>query len=139
MKLDPALNVPCPTCHVKAGQPCRSRRAISIHRDRRGALADLSAQAAQLLSASPGSRKPAQRKNGTTTPPKPVLIGKTGEENVIPEDAEYWPPWEPPPVPGCLAESGITVTGMVWCPVHQEYEELRDGVSAVRLAARMRG
>ena len=61
------------------------------------------------------------------------MIGTTGTGNAIPETAEYWPPWEPPPVPGCLAESGIPVSGLVWCPVHQEYEELLDGIPAVRL------
>ena len=93
--IDPALNVPCPTCRATAGQPCRSRRAISLHHARRQALADLGGQADGLLSASqePGSRKPAARKNGSTTPPVPVLIGVTGTENVIPPD-EDWPPWE---------------------------------------------
>jgi hypothetical protein len=76
-------------------------------------------------------RKPART-------PVPVLIGRTGEENVIPETAEYWPPWEEPPVPGCLAESGITVSGLVWCPVHREYEELLDGIPP-RAAVLMRG
>ena len=69
------------------------------------------------------------------TPPVPVLVGLTG--NPLPETAEFWPPWEHPPVPGCLAESGITVTGLVWCPVHQEYEELRDGLPD-RAVERMR-
>ena len=67
-------------------------------------------------------------------PPRPIVIGRTGLENVIPEGAEWWPPWEAPPVAGCLAESGITVTGWVWCPTHCEHEELRDGIPAVRLA-----
>jgi len=94
VKLDPALNVPCPTCRVGAGQPCRSRRAISMHQARRAALADLSAQAGQLLSASrePESRKSARRKNGSTAPPKPVLIGKTGSP--VGDDGEDRPPWE---------------------------------------------
>jgi hypothetical protein len=61
------------------------------------------------------------------------VVGTTGAGNVIPETAEYWPPWEPPPVTGCLSESGIPVSGLVWCPVHEEYEELRDGIPAVRL------
>jgi len=61
------------------------------------------------------------------------VIGRTGAENVIPETAGYWPPWEEPPVPGCLAESLIAVSGPVWCPVHKEYEELRDGIPGVRL------
>ena len=65
--------------------------------------------------------------------PKPVVMGRTGADNVIPETAEYWPPWELPPVPGCMAESGITVSGPVWCPAHREYEELRDGIPGVRL------
>lgn len=65
----------------------------------------------------------------------PVLFGHTGPENPIPETVEYWPPWEDPPVPGCLAESGIPVTGLVWCPVHRDYEELREGVPVVRLEA----
>ena len=78
-------------------------------------------------------RKAARQPAGTSGRPVPVLVGGTGTENVIPEDAEYWPPWEEPPVPGCLAESGITVSGLVWCPVHNEYEELRDGIPAVRL------
>lgn len=64
--------------------------------------------------------------------PVPVLVGATGSP--LPETAEYWPAWEDPPVPGCLAESGIPVTGLVWCPVHEEYEELCDGAPAVRLA-----
>ena len=127
--LDPALNVPCPTCRVKAGQPCRSRRAISLHQSRRQALADLGVQAGQLAA------KPEPRKSGA---PVPVLGGVTGTENVIPETAEYWPPWEDPPVAGCLAESGVTVTGLVWCPVHGEYEELRDGIP-LRAAELMRG
>jgi hypothetical protein len=88
-------------------------------------------------SASPESRKSARRENGSTARPVPVLVGVTGAGNVIPEAAEYWPPWEEPPVAGCVAESGITVSGLVWCPIHQEYEELRDGVSAVRLASRL--
>ena len=84
----------------------------------------------------PEPAKAARQSAGTSGRPVPVLVGGTGTENVIPEDAEYWPPWEEPPVPGCLAESGITVSGLVWCPVHNEYEELRDGIPAVRL---MRG
>jgi hypothetical protein len=176
--LDPALNVPCPTCRVKAGEPCRSRRAISLHQGRREALADLSVQARQLLAA---GRKPAPQESGVKLtmaeieagrspsggwsaatlaswgvpwpppkgwlrrllkddaadgPPVPVLIGETGSESAIPETAEYWPPWEHPPVPGCLAESSITVTGLVWCPVHREYEELRDGMPGVRMAGK---
>jgi hypothetical protein len=113
--LDPALNVPCPTCRVRAGQPCRSRRAISIHQGRRQALADLSAQAGQLLSASPQpeSRKMELRKNGSTAPPKPVLAGKTG--GPVPDDDENWPPWEKGPAPA---------VGLAWCPVHQRHEEL---------------
>jgi hypothetical protein len=98
--LDPALNVPCPTCHVKAGEPCRSRRAITLHQGRRQALADLTAQADGLLSASrePESRKPPQRKNGSSTArPVPVLVGRTGVGNVIPPD-EDWPPWEKGPM-----------------------------------------
>lgn len=67
----------------------------------------------------------------SATPPAPVLVGHTGPE--LPETAEYWPPWEDPPVAGCLAESGIPVTGLVWCPVHRDYEELSDGVPAARL------
>ena len=83
------------------------------------------------------SRKPEPRKleRAESARPVPVLIGKTGTGNVIPDD-EDWPPWEKDPAPGCLAESGITVSGLVWCPVHSEYEELRDGIPAVRL---MRG
>lgn len=68
--------------------------------------------------------------------PVPVFVGRTGPE--LPETAEYWPPWEDPPVPGCLAEAGIPVTGLVWCPVHRDYEELSDGVPAARLEARTR-
>ena len=132
MTLDPALNVPCPTCRVGAGQSCRSRRAVSLHQARREALADLGGQAGQLLSA--GRQKPEPRKleRAGSAGPVPVLVGRTGVGNVIPPD-EDWPPWEEPPVPGCLAESGITVSGLVWCPVHNEYEELRDGIPAVRL------
>jgi uncharacterized protein (DUF3820 family) len=70
----------------------------------------------------------------STAPPLPVFIGETEPASAIPETAEYWPPWEEPPVPGCLAESGIPVSGLVWCPVHEEYEELCDGAPAVRLA-----
>ena len=69
------------------------------------------------------------------TPPLTAKFGTTGEGSVIPETAEWWPPWEEPPVFGCLAESGIPVSGLVWCPVHREYEELRDGVSYIRLTA----
>lgn len=47
--IDPALNVPCPTCRVPAHQPCISRHAISLHQARREALADLSKQATSLL------------------------------------------------------------------------------------------
>jgi hypothetical protein len=79
------------------------------------------------------------RPHGDDGPLKPIVMGHTGAENVIPETAEYWPPWEHPPVPGCLAESGITVSGLVWCAVHGEYEELRDGIPGVRLAARIGG
>ena len=125
--IDPALNVACPACHVRPGMPCRSYRAVSIHQARRAALAVLGRQADQMLAA---HREPTQR---NASPPKPVLGGKTGTENMIPAGAEYWPPWEPPPVAGCLAESGITVTGLVWCPVHEEYEELIDGMPAVRM------
>ncbi len=175
--LDAALNVPCPTCYVKAGQACRSRHAISLHQARREALADLGAQADQLLAA---SRKPARQEDGMKLtaeeieagrsprggwsaatlaswgvpwpPPKgwrqrllkdededgvprPVLVGETGSESAIPETVEYWPPWEEPPVSGCLAESGIPVTGLMWCPVHWDYEELCDGAPAMRLEA----
>ena len=118
MTIDPAFNVPCPTCHVKAGQPCRSRRAITIHQARREALADLSVQAGQLLAASrqkPEPRKPA-------VPPKPVLMGKTGGPVV--DDNEDWPPWEAGPVSGCVAESKAGVGGLVWCLVHRRHEEL---------------
>ena len=86
MTIDPALNVPCPTCRAGAGQPCRSRRAISLHQGRREALADLGGQAGGLLSA---SRKPEPRKAG---PPTPVLVGKTG--GPVTDDDEDWPPWE---------------------------------------------
>jgi hypothetical protein len=96
MAIDPALNVPCPTCRVKAGQPCRSRRAISLHQARRQALADLGTQADGLLSREPESRKSARRENGSTARPVPVLVGVTGAGNVIPPD-EDWPPWETGP------------------------------------------
>ena len=133
-----ALNAPCPTCYAGEGEPCKSRHAVALHKARREVLIELGATPDQLLSAAiqkPG-RKPAGPLPEGAPPPVPVFIGATGEENSIPEDAEYWPPWEEPPVPGCLAESGITVSGLVWCPVHEEYEELRDGIPAVRL---MRG
>jgi hypothetical protein len=110
VKLAAALSVSCPTCHAGAGQPCRSYRDIRLHRAR--------SEAAQAAA-------PAQRQT--------ILVGTTGAENVIPETAEYWPPWEPPPVAGCLSESGIPVSGLVWCPVHEEYEELLDGIPAARL------
>ena len=168
--LDAALNVPCPTCHVGAGQPCRSRRAISLHQGRREALADLGVQAERLLAASrikltaeeieagrspsggwsaatlaswgipwpppKGWRQRLLKDEGADGPPRPLPVGETAGESAIPETAEYWPPWEDPPVPGCMAESGIAVSGLLWCPVHEEYEELRDGVPAVRLAGR---
>ena len=86
--LDPALTVPCPTCHVSSGQPCRSRRAISLHQARRQALADLGGRAGQLLAAS--RQKPARR--GSAAPPKPVLAGKTG--GPVTDDDEDRPPWE---------------------------------------------
>jgi len=117
--LDAELNVPCPTCRVKAGQPCRSRRAISLHQARRQALTDLGGQAGRILAATP--RKPPLRKPERRT----AGFGTTGEESVIPETAEWWPPWEEPPVAGCLALGGMGVTGLYWCPYHKEYEELR--------------
>ena len=83
---DPALTVPCPTCRVGAGQPCRSRRAITLHQSRREALADLGVQADQLLAAYP--RKPVQAQRQT------VLVGRTGAGNMIPDDEDR-PPWEP--------------------------------------------
>ena len=129
--LDPALTVPCPTCYVAAGQSCRSRHAITLHKSRREALAELGVQADEILAADRQQRRAASG----AAPPVPVFIGETGDP--LPETAEYWPPWEPPPVAGCLAESGIPVTGLVWCPVHEEHEELCDGVSAVRLASRL--
>ena len=113
--LDPALNVPCPTCRVEAGQPCRSRRAISIHQGRREALADLSGQAGQLLGAGRQEpQKPAHR--GSVTSPVPVLVGKTG--GPVTDDDEDWPPWERGPV---------SVTGVAWCPAHRRHEELPSG------------
>jgi len=169
--LDAALNVPCPTCFAKKGEPCRSYRDITVHRGRREALADLSVQAERLLAASrktagtltaeeiEAGRSPSGGWSAATLagwgvpwpppkgwrqrllkdegggPPRPLLIGETGSESAIPETAEYWPPWEHPPVPGCLAESGITVSGLVWCPVHEDYEELRDGIPGVRLGS----
>lgn len=77
----------------------------------------------------------ALRDHGTEPKPTTADIGHTEPEHPIPETAEYWPPWEEPPVPGCLAESGIPVTGLVWCPVHRDYEELIDGAPAERVAA----
>lgn len=133
--LDPALTVPCPTCYVPAGQSCRSRHAVTLHQSRRQALADLGVQVDEILAADRQQRRAAGQAV-SATPPVPVLVGSTGTENMVPETVEYWPPWEEPPVAGCLAESGITVTGLVWCPVHEEYEELCDGVSAVRLEAK---
>ncbi len=135
MSLDVALTVPCPTCYVPAGQSCRSRHAVTLHQSRRQALAELGVQADEILAADRQQRRAAPGPVGAT-PPVPVLIGRTGTESVIPETAEYWAPWELPPVPGCLAESGITVSGSVWCPVHREYEELRDGMPGVRLAGK---
>jgi len=89
--LDAELNVPCPTCRVKAGQPCRSRRAISLHQARRQALADLGAQAGRLLAEEP--RKPPLRKPGRRT----AGFGRTKPENPILEDDADWPPWEQGP------------------------------------------
>src|SRR5580704_8787284 len=103
--LDAALNVPCPTCRVQAGQPCRSRRAISLHQGRREALTELDGQADRILATAP--RKPPLPKPERRT----AKFGTTGEESVIPETAEWWPPWEEPPVPGCLALGGMGVTG----------------------------
>lgn len=166
--LDAALTVPCPTCRVRAGEPCRSRHAVTLHQSRRRALADLDAQAARLLAVNrkiagtltaqeiEAGRSPSGGWSAATLaswgvpwpppkgwrqrllkkedgPPRPVLICETGSESAVPETAEYWPPWEDPPVPGCIAESGITVSGPVWCAVHREYEELRDGIPGVRL------
>lgn len=128
--LDAALTVPCPTCYVPAGQSCRSRHAVTLHQTRRMALADLGVQADEILTADRQQRRAAPGP-ASTTPPVPVLVGRTGPE--FPETAEYWPPWEDPPVAGCLSESGIPVTGLVWCPVHRDYEELCDGVPAARL------
>lgn len=130
--LDAALTVPCPTCHVPAGQSCRSRHAVTLHQSRRQALADLGVQADEILAVDRQQRRAAPGPAGAA-PPVPVLVGRTGTEDMIPETAEYWPTWEEPPVAGCLAESGIPVTGLVWCPVHEEYEELCDGVPAMRL------
>lgn len=133
-----ALNAPCPTCYAGAGHPCKSRHAVALHKARREALIELGATPDQLLVAAvlkPG-RKPAGPLANGAPPPAPVFIGETIPENAILETAEYWPPWEPPPVPGCLAGSGIMLSGMVWCPVHEEYEELREGVSAVRMETR---
>lgn len=129
--LDAALTVPCPTCYVPAGQSCRSRHAVSLHKSRREALEALGVQADVILAADRQQRRATPER--PATPPVPVLVGHTG--GPLPETAEYWPPWEDPPVPGCLSESGIPVTGLVWCPVHLDYEELRDGVPAVRLEA----
>jgi len=155
---DLALTVPCPTCHVKAGQPCRSYRAVAIHQARRQALADrppvrLTAQEIEAGRSPRGGWTEAtlaawgvpwpppkgwQRRllkdEAPGRPTEPIAGGTTGAENTIPETAEFWPPWEAPPVAGCLAESGIPVSGLVWCPVHDEYEELRDGMPAVRMA-----
>ena len=98
--LDPALTVPCPTCRVGSGQPCRSRRAISLHQARRQALADLGGQAAQLLSTARQKPEP-----GKPALPVPVVVGRTGAGNVIPPD-EDWPPWEAAPVSvgGCSSD-----------------------------------
>ena len=49
MTLDPALNVRCPTCRAKAGEPCISRHAISVHQARRAALRKLERQASAIL------------------------------------------------------------------------------------------
>jgi len=48
-KIDPALNVDCPECGVRAGQPCISYRAVSIHWARKQALANLERQADRIL------------------------------------------------------------------------------------------
>jgi len=120
MTLDPALNVPCPTCRVGAHEPCRSRRAISLHQARREALADLGGQADQILRTDlrgPGQREPERRHAGNPAGPVPVLIGRTGAGNVIPAD-EDWPPWEKGPA---------SVGGLAWCPVHRTHEELPSG------------
>lgn len=86
--LDPALTVPCPTCYVKKGEPCRSRHAVTLHQSRRAALADLGRQADSLLAADrpvPERREPGSR-------PVPVLVGKTG--GPVPDDDEERPPWD---------------------------------------------
>lgn len=88
MTIDPALNVPCPTCYVKTGEPCRSRHAVTLHQSRRQSLEDLGVQADDLLAAYP--RKPVQAQRQT------VFVGRTGEGNVIPADVD-WPPWEAGP------------------------------------------
>jgi len=49
MPIDPALNVPCPTCHAAAGQACMSYHAVSVHQARRRALRNLEREADRLL------------------------------------------------------------------------------------------
>ena len=48
-KLDPEWTVPCPTCGVAAGEPCRSKHAIRLHQSRREALRQLERRADRLL------------------------------------------------------------------------------------------
>lgn len=46
---DPALLVTCPLCHAPRGEFCRSRHAVAIHVQRRGALRDLEREATRIL------------------------------------------------------------------------------------------
>lgn len=109
---DLALTVDCPTCHVKAGKPCRSYRAIALHQARRQALADrppvrLTAQEIEAGRSPRGGWTAAQlaawgvpwpppkgwqarllKADAPGCPPKPVTGGTTGTGNVIPESAE---------------------------------------------------
>ena len=108
MKTSPALTVPCPTCHVGPGKPCRSYRDIAIHSARRQVLAD--------------SRPPKPVLRGPDGLPVAVVVGKTGGPVV--DNNESWPPWETGPVSGCAAGSNPGLGGVLWCPAHRRHEEL---------------
>ena len=93
----PELSVPCPTCYARSGQPCRSRRAVSLHQARREALAGLEQQAGRLLAGQ--DRQPAKPENRPRAACRTELAGKTGEHRPEHDEEFSWPPWESGPAP----------------------------------------